>query len=686
MVGKQVIWKYIKVTVLTIILLAPALLARPDFDVHPRDIERRLDTRDPIEWQGRIIDRWSRDTLRIDNSEGHGANMPLEWRVVVQPADQEWVRVYFIPGEEEEVEEVTELEGVVGVGRAQWFVCVQKGNMFDEQNPHQFVDLFFTSNDPTREEYIVPIAGHIAPYPIIETSWPQVNNNPWGGWWGINMNWIFGEMYWGEEYSFNLNIQNRNNGGRGGEQLVVEEIVSDNGFWTIEPASFNVDPGRAQRVTFTFSAESVDANGANIFSISNAWDPRELGFRIVCDVLPVFVVDSPIPDWNIEEDSEEFLVADLDTVFKSSSRGVVYEAITPGLNSRIERNGEFFITPQRDWFGLSESIVNASNGEETLADTFVVIVEPIADAPAAFDLISPADGEEVQWNSQDTMFVWQESEDVDGDEVLYTLMLRAGERLLDSSGITETSFPIWIVNQLIDIAEEGDVSWTVEATDGEFTVNASSTYTNHIPPRIHPPGSFDLLYPENDQTILWDMPDSSFRWAIAEDVDGDDLFYTLLFYVNEDTIPFSGISEPTFPISLLREELNTDVGGEFSWTVQVTDGVFIVDASSVFRNFYVPLSIGPDNVNQPLIHGLVTVSPNPFNNVTSIGISLVRQSFVRIEIFDPLGRLIEVIAEKETQPGQHTYNWRADNLTSGHYIVRAQIGDLIVTKQVVLQK
>ena len=109
MVEKKALWKFITIIFVTIILIAPVLLARPDFDVHPRHIERRLDTRDPVEWQGNIIDRWSRDTLRIDNSEGNHANEELIWTVEVQPADQEWVRVYFIPGEDEEVEEVLSL-------------------------------------------------------------------------------------------------------------------------------------------------------------------------------------------------------------------------------------------------------------------------------------------------------------------------------------------------------------------------------------------------------------------------------------------------------------------------------------------------------------------------------------------------------------------------------------------------
>ena len=172
----------------------------------------------------------------------------------------------------------------------------------------------------------------------------------------------------------------------------------------------------------------------------------------------------------------------------------------------------------------------------------------------------------------------------------------------------------------------------------------------------------------------------------SEDVDGDDLFYTVLFFVGGDTIPFSGISDTFLPLSYLREELNPDVGGEFTWTVQVTDGIFITGASSVFRNIYVPLFIEKDKENQPLEHGLVTVSPNPFNNVANISISLTKHSFVKVEVFSQLGRLIQLIDEREAQPGQLVYSWSADNLTSGQYIVRAQIDDQIVTKQIVLQK
>ncbi len=454
-----------------LLLMAIPSLARPDFDVHPRTIEHALH---------RV---WTiRDTLRIDNSRGHGADETLRWEVNVSPADQEWLRVYFIPEEGEEEEETIHLAGQVEPGERQFFVVAQRGRNLEEG--HYYVDLNFTSNDPTREEYTVPVAGHRAPFPTIETGW----RDDWGEWWGVDMNQIFGVIHYGDVDTFYLSIRNR-----GSALLEVEEIRTDNGYWEIVPDQFEVNPDRAQRVGFIFTAEELAQNAATITSVSNAWDPRELNFRIVAEVSPVFRLRAEIPDMEVSEDSGEFQVVRLDTIFFSSNRSLEYEVEAEGLSERIARNSEFYLTPVRNFYGESEVIVSATDEDSTLVDTFMVTVLPQPDPPAAFDLLSPAHEDTIRWDGVDSMFAWQSSSDVDGDTLIYTLYIWADEDSVhEYVSIMDSTYSIDILDEIIDLEAGGEINWTVNVTDGEFTVDAWSTFTNCVVPLA---AGFEELYP-----------------------------------------------------------------------------------------------------------------------------------------------------------------------------------------------
>jgi len=67
--------------------------------------------------------------------------------------------------------------------------------------------------------------------------------------------------------------------------------------------------------------------------------------------------------------------------------------------------------------------------------------------------------------------------------------------------------------------------------------------------------------------------------------------------------------------------------------------------------------------------------PNPFNASTTIQYTLNSRKLITIKIFDVLGTVIKTIVNTEDQPAG-TYNliWNAENLTSGIYLCRIQVG------------
>jgi hypothetical protein len=64
------------------------------------------------------------------------------------------------------------------------------------------------------------------------------------------------------------------------------------------------------------------------------------------------------------------------------------------------------------------------------------------------------------------------------------------------------------------------------------------------------------------------------------------------------------------------------------------------------------------------------IYPNPFNDATTMHISLSNASHVRLEVFDARGRLVATLLNGLYEPGEHVVHWAAARLPSGLYFCR----------------
>jgi hypothetical protein len=62
--------------------------------------------------------------------------------------------------------------------------------------------------------------------------------------------------------------------------------------------------------------------------------------------------------------------------------------------------------------------------------------------------------------------------------------------------------------------------------------------------------------------------------------------------------------------------------------------------------------------------------PNPFNISTIIEYGLTEPMEVKIEIYDILGRKVDIIKDGNRQVGKHTVKWNAEGLPSGMYFYK----------------
>jgi len=93
----------------------------------------------------------------------------------------------------------------------------------------------------------------------------------------------------------------------------------------------------------------------------------------------------------------------------------------------------------------------------------------------------------------------------------------------------------------------------------------------------------------------------------------------------------------------------------------------------------------------PLTFGLQQNYPNPFNPETSFEFQVPSSSFVRVSVFDMLGREVVTLVDGDRAPGRYLMHWDASTMPSGVYYYRMTArsengGSFVQTRRMVLLK
>ncbi len=78
--------------------------------------------------------------------------------------------------------------------------------------------------------------------------------------------------------------------------------------------------------------------------------------------------------------------------------------------------------------------------------------------------------------------------------------------------------------------------------------------------------------------------------------------------------------------------------------------------------------------------------PNPFNPETNLKFQITKSGFVKLTVFDMLGKEISVLVNQELSAGTFTVNFDASALPSGTYFYRISAGSFTETKKMILIK
>jgi len=100
----------------------------------------------------------------------------------------------------------------------------------------------------------------------------------------------------------------------------------------------------------------------------------------------------------------------------------------------------------------------------------------------------------------------------------------------------------------------------------------------------------------------------------------------------------------------------------------------------------IPVGIEKVGNNIPSQFELYQNYPNPFNPLTNIKFDLMISSYVKLIVYDILGKEIEILLNQKINAGSYEYRWNGINLPSGTYFYRFITEDYSETKKMILIK
>jgi hypothetical protein len=199
-------------------------------------------------------------------------------------------------------------------------------------------------------------------------------------------------------------------------------------------------------------------------------------------------------------------------------------------------------------------------------------------------------------------------------------------------------------------------------------------------------------------TLTGSRSDNSFdinaEVSQSGNISDDDL---VIHFVLVENVNYQGRNGVAYHRNVMRKMVTSPTGESFSITEGQTEQVdktididtenlinenlsvvvFIQSSSSktVYQSgtiTYADLMVtSVDHTNTvPLEYYLEQNYPNPFNPSTQIRYTLPQIAFVKLTVYNLLGKEIETLINKSQQPGLHQYTFNAANLPSGVYFYK----------------
>ena len=78
--------------------------------------------------------------------------------------------------------------------------------------------------------------------------------------------------------------------------------------------------------------------------------------------------------------------------------------------------------------------------------------------------------------------------------------------------------------------------------------------------------------------------------------------------------------------------------------------------------------------------------PNPFNPTTIINFDIAKKGYVKLIIYDVMGREVTTLVNQKLNAGSYKIDWNGSNYSSGVYFYKLETSDFVQTKKMILLK
>ncbi len=99
-----------------------------------------------------------------------------------------------------------------------------------------------------------------------------------------------------------------------------------------------------------------------------------------------------------------------------------------------------------------------------------------------------------------------------------------------------------------------------------------------------------------------------------------------------------------------------------------------------------PVDVKEVGGNLPQEFSISQNYPNPFNPTTKINFSVPNTSFVKLKVYDVLGKEVATLVNQEMNSGNYVIDFDASSLASGLYIYKIQAGSFSTSRKMMLMK
>lgn len=213
--------------------------------------------------------------------------------------------------------------------------------------------------------------------------------------------------------------------------------------------------------------------------------------------------------------------------------------------------------------------------------------------------------------------------------------------------------------------------WRVSARNASGSSAFSSTWRFSV--TIPPPPAPLLLSPQNGATVTG-FP-ILFRWTV---VPGATRYWFQL--ASDSMFTWLIVNDSTIVDTVRIDSMNP---GRYYWRVRAS-GISGWGAYSVGWWFYFsPVSVRPQ---ERLPDGLFMSEPyhDPYNPSNEIMFSLPEHGFVRIRMYDAIGRVVQTLVDGELPAGSHRTRWESKGTASGIYFLRLEYKNQFYVRKIAL--